>query len=192
MTIKLSDLQLILLSHAAGRSDGVLLPLPEQVAAEAARTKRAIATLLKRDLLHETDVRNSGQVWREEDDRRIGLVITDAGLAAIGVTGPDAGTEDGPVPAATPPAEADSSGVETLDRGGTVDSHGLPTPPTKRALVLDMLQREQGATLDELVQATGWLAHTTRAALTGLRKKGFAILREKADGISRYRIAGAA
>jgi hypothetical protein len=42
-----------------------------------------------------------------------------------------------------------------------------------------------GATLAALVKATGWLPHTTRAALTGLRKKGFGIQRRRAgDGQS--------
>src|SRR5215204_595047 len=33
---------------------------------------------------------------------------------------------------------------------------------TKQALVLGLLQRKQGASLAELVAATGWLPHTTR------------------------------
>ncbi len=37
--------------------------------------------------------------------------------------------------------------------------------------------------------ATGWLPHTTRAALTGLRKRGYAVNREVADGGSVYRVA---
>ena len=53
----------------------------------------------------------------------------------------------------------------------------LISPPTgsKQALVIEMLSREDGASLDALIKATGWLPHTTRAALTGLRKKGYAI-----------------
>ncbi len=39
---------------------------------------------------------------------------------------------------------------------------------TKQARVIALLERDSGATLDELVAATGWLPHTTRAALTGL------------------------
>ena len=42
--------------------------------------------------------------------------------------------------------------------------------------------------LEELVEATGWQKHTVRAALTGLRKRGRSISRERADGTSRYRI----
>ena len=52
-----------------------------------------------------------------------------------------------------------------------------------------LLRREQGATLAELIEATGWLPHTTRAALTGLRKKGHVIERSKRDDATCYRIA---
>ncbi len=41
------------------------------------------------------------------------------------------------------------------------------------------MSRAKGATLDQLVAATGWLPHTTRAALTGLRKKGHALAKSK-------------
>jgi hypothetical protein len=43
--------------------------------------------------------------------------------------------------------------------------------PTKQTLILDLLKRDGGARLVELAAATGWLPHTARAALTGLRKK---------------------
>jgi DNA-binding IclR family transcriptional regulator len=51
------------------------------------------------------------------------------------------------------------------------------------------MQRKSGATLDQLVEATGWLPHTTRAALTGLRKKGYAIQKSKnPEGVTVYRL----
>jgi hypothetical protein len=50
---------------------------------------------------------------------------------------------------------------------------------------------EGGATLDEMVAATGWLPHTTRAALTGLKKKGHLVTSEKVDDLRRYRVAAA-
>jgi DNA-binding MarR family transcriptional regulator len=58
--------------------------------------------------------------------------------------------------------------------------------PTKSAIVLSLLAREQGATLAELIEATDWLPHTTRAALTGLRKKGHAIDRRKRGDATCY------
>jgi hypothetical protein len=48
--------------------------------------------------------------------------------------------------------------------------------------------RPKGATLDELIKATDWLPHTTRAALTGLRHRGYGIERTRGeDKITRYR-----
>ena len=64
--------------------------------------------------------------------------------------------------------------------------------PSKIATVIDLLKREQGATLDDMVKATGWLPHTTRAALTGLKKKGHTITKDKRDDVTCYRIAKAA
>ena len=44
-----------------------------------------------------------------------------------------------------------------------------------------MLEREGGATISEMIAATGWLSHTTRAALTGLRKRGYKIVSDRSD-----------
>lgn len=60
---------------------------------------------------------------------------------------------------------------------------------SKTSLVLGMLQRTEGATIAQLVIATGWLPHTTRAALTGLKKKGHAVSSDKVEGQTRiYRV----
>lgn len=59
---------------------------------------------------------------------------------------------------------------------------------TKTEKVVELLKRKQGASLEELAKATGWLPHTTRAAMTGLRKKGHTVERTKIDGVSRYLI----
>lgn len=61
-------------------------------------------------------------------------------------------------------------------------------PQSKTDSVIALLSRGEGATLDDMIAATGWLPHTTRAALTGLRKKGHDITSEKVDGIRTYRI----
>ena len=60
---------------------------------------------------------------------------------------------------------------------------------TKRAQLVALLERKEGASLNDMVAATGWQPHTTRAALTGLRKSGKTIESKKADGVRRYRIA---
>lgn len=67
-----------------------------------------------------------------------------------------------------------------------------PAAASKISMVLDLLRREQGATLTELVEATGWLPHTSRAALTGLRKKGHSLEKTKRGDATCYRIVAAA
>ena len=64
----------------------------------------------------------------------------------------------------------------------------IPKRTSKSDLMVAMLSKAEGASLDELISATGWLPHTTRAALTGLRKKGHAVSSEKIEGVRRYRI----
>lgn len=63
-----------------------------------------------------------------------------------------------------------------------------PKPIGKTDKVIGLLKRNGGATLADIVAATSWQPHTARAVLTGLRKKGHSITREKVDGISHYRI----
>jgi hypothetical protein len=59
--------------------------------------------------------------------------------------------------------------------------------PSKQECLAALLLRDEGATLDQMIAATGWLPHTTRAAMTGLRKKGYVIDSDKMDGVRTYR-----
>jgi len=164
MTIKLNDLQLILLSTASNREDGDLLPAPFSVNADPDRVKTAITSLVRRKL-----------AMKSNDH----IVITDAGRAAIGANG------------VAVPDQADNA---TDIKGGNSQPLAEPAAPsaragTKAALLMDLLSREGGATLDDLTRATGWLPHTVRAALSGLRKKGHTIASEKVDGVRIWRTA---
>ena len=49
---------------------------------------------------------------------------------------------------------------------------------TKASKIEAMLARKSGVTLDQMCEATGWQAHTCRAFMSGLRKKGRIIARE--------------
>jgi hypothetical protein len=104
-------------------------------------------------------------------------MITDAGRAAIGVS---------------PIGEADPAEGGELAGGGAeaevppAQGAVLARPGSKQAAIVDLLQRETGASITELTEATGWLPHTTRAALTGLRRRGLKINKEKVDGATRY------
>jgi hypothetical protein len=167
---KLNDLQLILLTGAAQRDNGSLLPAPKSVADAGDRLQDAFTSLLKIGLIEEGPKKNAKATWRADGDDRVGLFITDAGRSAINVEpgGSDGETKD----VAATPAAAPAN----------------PERQTKGAAVVAMLERPAGATLAEMVAATGWLPHTTRAALTGLRKKGFEIEKHKRGEETCYRI----
>ncbi len=67
----------------------------------------------------------------------------------------------------------------------------MPTKSTKIETILKLLRRPNGASIAQLQKATGWQPHSVRAALTGLRKKGNNIERDKdTKGVTRYSIAG--
>ena len=190
-TVRLNDLQLVLLSNAAARDNGSLVPLPASCAHDSDRIGKAVIALLRREFVEEVPVIERDLCWREEDQDMIGLFITDAGRAAIGAvdhapTSEDAvvtGGDDGEHPIDVPYENA------TPQDAAPVPS---PRPASKIATVVELLQREQGATLDEMVEATGWLPHTTRAALTGLRKKGHDIEKTRRGDVTCYRIAAEA
>jgi Protein of unknown function (DUF3489) len=75
------------------------------------------------------------------------------------------------------------------DGRGSAD-RSEPRANSKLALLLTLLSRDRGATIEELAGATNWLPHTTRAALTRLRHRGFGLERVKGEtgGASTYRL----
>lgn len=93
--------------------------------------------------------------------------------------------------------EPQQSGEAHGDLNGTSTAANAKTTtaaksPTKNDAVLALLKRPEGATLEQMVAATGWLPHTTRAVLTGFKKKGNVLISEKVDGVRTYRIATSA
>jgi hypothetical protein len=62
---------------------------------------------------------------------------------------------------------------------------------SKKAEVLEMMRRKDGATLAEIMKVTGWQAHTVRGFVAGtLKKMGVAVESFRTDGKERtYRVA---
>lgn len=159
-TFKLTDAQLVLLSAASHRDDGlvVLTDAHPSVA-------RTIAALLRRQLLAELIVQRRQPHWRQDENGKpVGLKITEGGYAAIGADNEEAKEEE--AARVTPQTDAVRAGA-------------------KQAAVIDLLGRPSGASLNDLIEATGWLPHTTRAVLSGLRKRGFEVSSDKPDGGDR-------
>jgi len=57
-----------------------------------------------------------------------------------------------------------------------------PRKGTKQAKLVGMLSRKSGVALSKASEALGWQNHTTRATLTGLKKRGYIIERKDRDG----------
>jgi hypothetical protein len=186
---KLSDTQLVILSAAAQREDRNVLPLPGSLRGGAAA--KVVSALLSRGLINETTTDSQtkadaalNRIWRnDEDGRAILLHITKAGLAAIGVE-PDGGDN------APTGADAALSTEASQDAPAETDpapKARAPRTGTKQAKLIEMLRAGGGATIDEIVEATGWQPHTVRGAMTGALKKklGLTITSEKIDGRGR-------
>ena len=91
----------------------------------------------------------------------------------------------------TPQVSANSNEVCAADVSPPAPA--APKQPTKASQVEALLTRSAGASLDELCHATGWLPHTCRAFLTGLRKKGRTIERSKHEnGTTIYKLVSGA
>jgi hypothetical protein len=66
----------------------------------------------------------------------------------------------------------------------------VPIRQSKKAAILGLLERPDGAAISDLTAATGWQAHSVRAVLTGFRKDGKELTRAKDDaGVTRYRLS---
>jgi Protein of unknown function (DUF3489) len=192
---KLSDTQLVLLSAAAQRDDHCLSTTPKLKGGAA---RNVAEKLIAAGLVEEINAKAGTPIWRrdEETAQSFALRLTAAGLKAIAVD--DAAFEEEPAePTFTngaPPHSVEPSLVkverELTSRDGSegaTTSSGvvregvtpsIPRPGSKLMEVIELLRRDHGATIDELIGATNWLPHTTRAALTGLRKRGHAITRD--------------
>ena len=86
-----------------------------------------------------------------------------------------------------------SGSAEAVSENPSSSVNAGRTRGTKQNLIIGLLQREEGASLGQLVEATGWLPHTTRAALTRLRQNGYELQKAKREtGETLYRIAAPA
>jgi hypothetical protein len=156
--------------------------------------------LIAAGLVKEVKAKAGMPIWRRDaqNAKSFALKLTAVGAKAIAVT-----TDDDATPAATEerlsteqsttlaaPAQ-NAAGVFAVPSIQTLAMPRAPRAGTKLAQVIEMLRAAEGATIAELAEAMGWLAHTTRAVLTGLRKRDYALTLDRSDARrgSAYRIA---
>ena len=175
MSAKLTDTQLVMLSAAALRHDRCLV-VPQNLKGSAAQ--KVAAKLIGAGLAKEGKAKPGAPVWRRDEQagQSFSLKLTAAGAKAIAIDDSSVhgeGTEDG---GHHEQAAASETAIARLTQAPSVPRDG-----TKLAQIIELLRRCHGATIDDLIAATGWLAHTTRAALTGLRKRGYAVTIDRSN-----------
>jgi len=175
---KLTDTQTRILTAGAQRPGNLGMPLPKGLHGAAA--KKVVAMLIGRGFLEEVDadIRKGEPLWRETGDSHgTTLVVTEAGLAAIGVEPLGVQTK--------------KSLRKTAKTSKSTTAPKTPRTGTKQAQLVAMLEAPEGASIAEITAATDWQPHTIRGAISGVLKKklGLEVTSEKVDGRGRiYRI----
>ena len=168
---KLTDTQTIILSRAATRPNNLAMPLPEGLAGAAA--KMSIRKMIERGLLEEVEanLHRGEPLWRETGDGHgTTLIATEAGLAAIGIE---------PVVASTLTNLRKAQLERISGPKDALEASADPATPkpvairagTKQAEIIALLQRPEGASITEIVDVTGWAAHSARGMISGALKK---------------------
>ena len=179
MITKLTDAQRLMLSAAAQRDDRILAP-PANLKGGTAQS--VAAKLIAGGLVKEVKAKAGAAAWRRdaETGQAFALQLTAAGLKAAAI-------DDGSVASTAPEAKAANEGVAASNPC----SASAPRDGSKISQVIGLLRRDDDATLDEVVAATGWLPHTSRAALTGLRKRGYTVEKRLIADVRRSYIIAA-
>jgi hypothetical protein len=191
---RLSETQVVILSAAAQRDDGAVLPLPDTLKIKDGAVDKVLGSLKSKGLIdHQGAPRG---------DDPPPLRITRAGLQAIGVETEDDAPE-GAMSADTGPTPTDTGGMsadagvqaiaaaqvteptvwprrgrkgktakskEKVTKAASADKPTVRTG-TKQAQMVELLRRPEGATVEQIAATTGWQHHTIRGAISGALKK---------------------
>jgi hypothetical protein len=180
--ITLSNTQYDILEHAIDHDGGRIIWFPDNVKGGA--RQKVLQGLF-----------NKALITRDGQDN---YFVAAEGYVAVGrdVPKPATAHPDPEVEAAVSAAEANWA-QEKLDAAKRLLKVGVEGKPrtrenSKQATVIQMLQRPEGATIQQIMDATGWQAHTVRGTFAGAFKKklGLNLTSDKAEGGERtYRIA---
>jgi hypothetical protein len=162
------------LAPALARPDRCLYPITAPLKGGA--VGNIAKSLLKRGLIEEGHADDHGTVWRCDDDGEpLTLRITDAGAQAL----------SGDV---VNSAERYERNVEPVVEQSPARKNG-----SARDVLIELLHQADGASIAEMTDATGWLPHSVRGAISGViaKKLRHTVASAKDDVRGRvYRITG--
>lgn len=200
---KFSDTAILILSKAALRPDRLLLPFPRSVKATPAVIEKTIFELKTKGLIEESPAKPKDEIWRkDENERPLTLAITQTGVEAV-----DGGFLVESIlpikkPSKKPSRQTGQEGSggkptkQSKTKAAAVPASKADVPPktrnnTKAGQILTLLKRGSGATLAEMMKATGWQVHSVRGFLSGTVKKrlGLKLIADQTEGKDRrYKI----
>lgn len=159
----LTDTQSLILGTACARENGLIFPVTANLKGGA--VGNVCKSLLKRGLIEEIPAADPDTVWRHGETGSLTLRATPLAFSALGLR-----TVEGTAPAAQPDLTL------PIRRNGT-----------KQAQLIAMLRAPEGATIEEIMAALDWAAHTIRGAMAGALKKklGLEVTSEKVEGRGR-------
>jgi hypothetical protein len=191
--INLTDNQRCVLQAASRSANLNAWPLPQRLDLSKGSATIVVKGLLKKGLIAERDALGHDAIWREaEDGRPMTLVITKAGLAAVGML-PETEAEQIPV-ADDRTQTADNTAQSGPTTAVSANERRMPRPGSKLAMLVELLGRGGGVTIEEMAEDLDWQQHTIRGVMSGALSKrfGLVIVSEKVEGKARaYRIDGA-
>ncbi len=175
-TTKLTDAQRVILAAAAARESGLVLPLPKSLGDNRGTLGVIVKSLLTRELVTERPILPDEELWRDTAELgRTTLVISTEGLKLLGID---------PIEHVVHEADGNLLVDETRETattgrlGGSIEpvktdavASGLPKEGTKLGAMIAALRRPEGATIPQLIESTGWQAHSVRGAISGNLKK---------------------
>ncbi|MDP2433515.1 MAG: DUF3489 domain-containing protein [Pseudomonadota bacterium] len=206
-TLQLTATQHAVLAHAIHHTDGKIDWFPENI--NGGVRKKVIAGLFNRALItpNGTDWFVAAEGYAALGCTRPAPITPEAGDAdannaeaaqygASQVLLDEIGGED-PTDAEIEASHEVDPEIEAAVAAIEAKAHAEAKPPrtrdnSKQATVIQMLQRPEGATIPQIMAATGWQAHTVRGTFAGAFKKklGMNLISEKVQGGERvYHVA---
>jgi hypothetical protein len=195
--LKLTDADRVILSAAGARETGLVLPVVKSLRITAGDLETKLRSLLKRELLSERPSLPGERGWMTgEDGTKLSLVISPTGLEAIGMSTADSAqladaVSTGAKPARSKAVAGKRDAPKPSGKAASPAESSEPRRKTKLDTLIAALRQRKGATIAELMEATGWQAHSVRGSISGALKKrmGLNVVSKTVDGRGRvYRI----
>lgn len=159
---RLNNKQTAALRNAVSRAGGNVLPLPEDMCLKGGGLAAMLKALERRGFVQHSDDAD----WHITEEGRAAVIKDTEGNKSAG----------------------ENASVINEPETSALEATPLFRPGTRQAQLLELLQRDAGADIDEMAHLTGWQAHSVRAVLTGFRKRGVDVTRAKeGNGVSVYR-----